>query len=424
MSPAVRRFLRFAPPVLGVAIVGYLVLASTPRQEREKAETGIRLRWESATETPAVEAEVGAYLSRHGDEPAAAWFAVEAYAHLRDVPRAVAVVTDRPALRDAEGTPRRLARILADALSEERGRPGSPSMLSVRLLVARLDADDADARRTWNDEIVPKLEIPLLMAYYVPAYRSPSSARSAIATGFARRSEVREFRTAAALLRSGPAFLDDVPWLLEIFHSSWREERRPSWQNVTRALGTTGDPRALAALRTAHEKAAANGDTATREAVDVGLAIAGDVEARERVFALTGAGSAWLTALYGVGLAQRLSQGDATAIPRLVELWDRDDRLEVRLHLAEGVLLADPAPPQNPAWGRWADTLAASPGLLARSTGHAARYRAGAEKAFDGLADDLVAAAKRLDLSSPPNPDDVDASAAVEVIRAWLRWGG
>lgn len=422
MSSASRRLLRFVPPLLGAALVAYLVLGNVPGQERQKAEASIRLRWESAADATTVANDVGAYLARHGEEPDAAWFAIEAYAHLRDVPRAVAVVTDRPALRAARGTASRLARILANALSELRGRPGSPSMLSVRLLLARLDADDEDARREW-DAVVPKLEVPSLMAYYVPAYRTPGHGCEAIAAGFARRAEVREFRTAAALLRTGPARQQDVDWLLEIFHSPWREERRPSWQNVTRALGSTGAPRALAALRAMHEKAVATGDTPTRDAIDVGLAAADDLDARERVYALTAAGEGWPAAVYGVGLAQRLAQGDATAVPRLLELWDRDPRPVIRLQLGEGVLLADPAPPPNPVWTRWADVFASAADPLFRSIGHAWRYRQGDDQAFDSLAADLVEVARKTDLTSPANPDDADASAAVEVLRAWMRWG-
>ncbi len=422
MSPAPRTFLRYAFPVLGALFLAYALLGTRSGPEREKSEAAIRLRWESADEAPAVKNEIATYLARHGEQPDAVWFAVEAYAHLRDPADALGAVLDRPSIRDAAGTPRRLARVLSDSLSDERGRPGTPSLLSVRLLLARLDADDADARREW-DAIVPNLVVPALMAYYVPASRTPSHGAAAIADGFARRSEVREFRTAAALLRSGPAFLDDVPWLLEIFHSPWREERRPSWQNVTRTLGATGAPRALAALRAMHEKAVSTGDVGVRDAIDVGLAASGDVDARERVFALVSAGAGWPAALYATGLAQRLAQGDATVVPRLVELWDRTTQPVIHIQLAEGVLLADPPPPASPAWARWADELVAAPDLLSRSIGHAYRYRTGVEKAFDGLATDLVATSKLVDLANPSNPDDADASAAVEVLRAWMRWG-
>lgn len=421
MTRFTRRLLRALPLIVLLGAAGAWTLLGAPNRDRADAEESIRLRWEAPADTAATTKSVDAYLARYGDDPTAAWFAAEAYGHLRKFDAAVRAITTRPAAKEQSQAPRRLARLLLEALSTTQGDASKPTLLWTRVLHARLDARDADGERAWR-EYIPRLQGAEVMSFFMPGQRTPSRATVALGEGMKSRSNVRELALAGAILLAGPKHADDVPTLVENFHSSWRDERRPTWHQIARALGATGDPRAVAALREEAGQASDDKLLSNRRAVDVGLAIAGDREARERVLATAGQpGAFWYLQIYCSGLSARLSQGDEAAVPRLLELWDRTSDLASRLQFGLAVLLSDPSPPA--AFDRWADAMVTDPELVSRVVGHAWRFRRGKDPAFGPLADDFVAAATSVDLTSPPSIEHPEVSTAIEVLRAWLRWG-
>ena len=84
--------------LLGAA--GAWTLLGAPNRDRADAEESIRLRWEAPADTAATTKSVDAYLARYGDDPTAAWFAAEAYGHLRKFDAAVRAITTRPAAKE------------------------------------------------------------------------------------------------------------------------------------------------------------------------------------------------------------------------------------------------------------------------------------------------------------------------------------
>ena len=420
----VRRLLGLLPLLAGLGIAAAWIFSSAPSREREQAESSIRLRWESIPDTAAVAQDAAAYLSRFGDDPDAVWFAVETYARLRDLRSALEAVTSRASIRDEKGAARRLARLLIEPLRRVRGTSDVKTPLSSRILQILLEAQDPDAVRDWAD-LSTHLSTPEAMTLFVPCSRTPSIGTTTIATTLAARTDDRELRVAGAILLAGPGHLYDVPFLLEGFRSSWREDRRPTWQQIVRALGTTRDPRAVDALRAFVDPPGSDPRLPSLATIDTGLALSGDREARERLLAKPdGPGIPRLLSLYGMGLAVQLAQGDERAIPRLVELWDEAPDPMLRFQLAAAVLAADPAPPAAFPAARWAATLVDSDKPLFRTLGHAYRFRVGLDTAFQSLGADLAEAAAQSNLDSPTSPEDAGPGALLEVLRAWLRYGG
>ncbi len=424
MNRLARRALGLLPLVVGLGLVGAWVWTGAPSRARERIESDIRLRWESATEAPSVAVEVASYLGRFGAERDAVWFAVDTYAHLRDPVRALDAVTSRPAVRDEPGAARKFARLLIEPLRRKRGTAEVKTALASRILHVLLEAEDRDAQRDWVD-LAMHLSTPEAMTIFVPGSRTPSIGTTAIGTALAARTENRELRCAGAILLAGPRHNDDVPFLLDVFRSSWRDERRPMWQHVVRALGSTGDPRAIEALTTFVDPTSGDPRLPTRATIDLGLALAGDREARARLLAdQNGVGMPRVLSLYGAGLAVQLAQGDERAIPRLVELWNAATDPMFRFQLAEAVLDADPLPPKTFPAERWADEFVQSDKVLFRALGHAWRFRMRRETAFESLGADLVEAAALVNFDDLRSPEDTGPGALIQVLRAWLRYGG
>ena len=424
MNRLTRRLLGLVPLAAGLGLAATWVLTGAAGRQREQAETSIRLRWEAPAEAPGVVKDLVPYLDRFGGDPAAVWFAVEAYAHLRDPKRAYEAVSSRPAIRDERGAPRHLARLLVESMSRIRGAAEGRSEWAGRLLHIRLEASEPNAIAEWG-AFSTRLTTPDAMMLFVPASRTPSIGTRAIATALSARKDDRELRAAGAILLASPSHTEDVPFLIELFRSSWREERRPTWQHIARALGTTGDPRAIEALTTYVDSPAGDQQVGNQTAVDMGLAVAGDAEARKRLFAAPAApGLPRLLSLYGMGLGLRLSDGDERAIPRFVELWDGMPDPMFRFQLAEVVLMADPVPPTTFPTGRWADALLASDVVLYRALAHAWLFRTGAETAFQSLGADLLEASALAEREHSSSPEDPGPGALMEVLRAWLRFGG
>ena len=422
MNRLSRRLLGLAPLIVGLGLLSLWVLHRTHDGDRARAETAIQVRWETPAAVDDVTRDVDAYLTRYGDDPAAAWFAAEAYGHLRDVHRGVLAVTTRPEARDQAGAAGRLARLLIRPLAVARGSPDVKAMPWIRVLFALLDADDADATREWREWVATATANDVMPAF-IPSQRTPSRASRIVAESLFRRTEPIEARMAGAALLAGPGRTDVVPTLLEAFDSPWRTERRPFWHHVTRALGTTGDPRALAALRAEKPSETFDPRMSNRRAVLVGLALGGDTDAKETLLGEPAAERDWFLGLYGFGLSVRLAQDDETAIPRLLELWDRVPEAGLRFQLARAVLLADPAPMARFPADRWVEVLAESAEPAHRVIALIHRYRAGRAAWYAELAPALLAAAAAVDLANPPLLEHADLGIALEVLRAWLRFG-
>lgn len=421
MTRLTRRILGALPLIAGLVIAGVWVWTTAPRREREAAEAAIRVDWEAPAASVACNKRVDDYLARFGDEPSAVWFAAEAYGHLRNFRSAVLSIKTHPAAQAEAEAPRKLARLLLGPLSVEQGNPEKHTILWTRVLHTRLDARDPEGERDWA-EYIPRLESGDVMPFFMPGQRTPSRGAIALGEGLASRKPVRELMSAGSILLAGPKHKDDVPQLLDNFHSSWRDERRPTWQQIARALGSTGDERAIAALREELPKTTDEGQISNRRGVEVALAVAGDRDAKERILSNAAApGFAWYLGMMAAGYAKRLSQGDDSAVARLLEMWDRTPDEATRYQYGLAVLLADPAPPA--VFNRWADELVQSQELAHRTLGHVWRYRIHADPPFGPLADDFISAASVVNLAAAPAIEHPDVSAAIETLRAWLRWG-
>src|SRR5205823_7059025 len=118
----------------------------------------------------------------------------------------------------------------------------------------------------------------------------------------------------------------------------------------------------------------------TAMSFDVGLALAGDAAAADRVRSAIrpdpdpkkdaeGPGIQW-----ALGLSTRLAHRDASVLGTIVDLWRRGGRV-IRLQIGMSVLLADPAPPPLLPCDAFADALAADAGSrTSRAVGHSWKY--------------------------------------------------
>jgi hypothetical protein len=165
-----------------------------------------------------------------------------------------------------------------------------------------------------------------IVGWFIPAYRSETLGKRVLVEALSLRDDPH-FRLAAAIGATGPRVLDRLPYLLEILRSpEWREGRRPTWQQVCRAIGSSMAPEALSALRAERASRTETGPDGDlrRTTLDVALALAGDAPSRERVLAASAdlAANGWVSLLYIGGLETRLFQGDETAAADLSALWE------------------------------------------------------------------------------------------------------
>lgn len=417
------RSTRWLPALATAGVVGWLLLFGFGGDGRAEIEASVRTRWGSPVEGPAIAKDLEDYLERFGSDPAARWFAIEALARVGQPAAAVDVAAETTGFSATPGALARLARLLLDTLGTQRADPTQPTWLYARTVQARIEAGDPGAREEL-DRLVAKLPTGGIVGLFMVALRSPGSAASkALGEALARRGDVHEFRAAAAMLRAGPDHLDDVPFLVELLRSPWREERRPTWQQVVRTLGVTGDPRAVDALVRAREEApeeAGHGRN-LRETLDVGLALAERTDARERVLSkLSVADGEWIAVLYANGLLTRWAHGDAGAIARIEHLWKADPPGAVRIQLLYGCVMAD-EPPAGLPLDAWADLAASATDPLAKAIGLVWRFRRKLPGSGDALLDLLRASLRGVE--DGPGAETADVSAAVDALRGLVRWG-
>jgi hypothetical protein len=304
----------------------------------------------------------------------------------------VDVAAETPGFATMAGAAKRLADLLLVTLGSYRTDPSLVTWLFGRTVQARIEAGDRGARAEL-DRLVAKIPANGIIGLFMPAVRSPGSvASTALGEALARRKETREFRAAAAILLTTPGRLEELPFLIDVLQSSWRDDRRPTWQQVVRTLGATGDPRAVEALERARAELVGDAPFTKllRDSVDVGLALAERPDARERVMAtLSAASSDWIALLYANGLLTRWVHGDEGALPRIAAVWDADPPRMVRMQLLYGCAMAE-KPPTGLPLDAWAALAAGGDDPMSRSIGLAWQFR----RKVPGAAEALLALLK------------------------------
>jgi hypothetical protein len=431
--PSSTSFLRLlVPPLVVAAGVGaILARAASPETLRETREDSIRARWSVPAEFEALERDVEAYLAHHGDDPDARRFAAEAFARILLPRRALDVALPAGTPPDPREA-RRLA--VLEVLGTVPGPPPRPSALYPRTTLARVDAGDPAARAALA-EAAAAMGMNEIVAWFIPAYRSETAGKQAVLEALSRREDLH-FRLAGAIGATGPRVTEHVPFLIEVLRMpEWREGRRPTWQQICRALGSSKTPLAIEALlaeRAARTETGPDGDL-RRTTLDVALAIAGDGPSRDRVLAASAdpTGNGWVPLLYAGGLQMRLFQGDETAAPEIAELWrlvaprPGTPPLEepvVRLQLAVGMMLSDALPPTSIPVSDWALELEKHPSPLQRAIALAWRWRHRDPGALERMVEELRQGLDTAPVFVPAAYDTAGVSAVVEILRAWYRW--
>ena len=163
--------------------------------------------------------------------------------------------------------------------------------------------------------------------------------------------------------------------------------------------------------------------TATRQDLDAGLAIAGDMDAVRRVEqATTGGGSPWLLEMYIGGLVARTASGDAEAGTRLADAFDKSAGPGTQLQIAYGVVFADAEPPPTVPVDRFAEAVGVSREPMQCAVAHAWTLRRGRPGAIEALLEDVRTAPEGQELRGP-RVDVYGAGApATEALRALARW--
>lgn len=423
-SPLARPARWLAPVLVGGALV-YVTTVGFGGGGRAALEASVRMRWGSPVEAPGIARDLDGYLERYGAEPEARWFAIEALARVGRAAAAVDVAAATPGFSATPGALKRLATLLLETLGTDRADPTRLTWLFPRTVQARIEAGDARAREEL-ERVVAKLPTNGIIGLFMVAVRSPGSAGSrALGEALARRADVHEFRAAAAILLTGPHRVDDVPFLEEVLRSTWREDRRPTWQQVVRVLGATGDARAVGALLRAREEAPPEPSHArnVQETLDVGLALAERPDARERVMSrLHATDGEWIAVLYANGLLTRWVHGDDGAVARMAQVWDADPPGTVRIQLLYGCVMAE-KPPEGLPLEAWAGVAANATDPLAKTLGLVWRFR----RKVPGAADDLLAllrtSLRGYGLEGQAGGETAEASSALDILRAFARWG-
>lgn len=415
---------RLLPPlVVAGALVGLTTVGFGGG--RKAIEASVRTRWGSPTEGAEIARELDDYLARYGGDLEARWFAIEALARLGRPAAAVDVAAGTPGFATLPGAPKRLADLLLETLGSYRTDPSLVTWLFTRTIQARIEAGAPGAREEL-ERVVSKLPTNGIIGMFMPAIRSPGSpASTALGEALARRKELREFRAAAAILLTSAERLEEVPFLLDVLRSSWREDRRPTWQQVVRVLGVSGDPRAVAGLESARAEITGNDPISKllRDSLDVGLALAERPEARERVMAtLSAPASEWIALLYANGLLTRWVHGDESALPRMAEVWDADPPRMVRMQLLYGCVMSE-RPPASLPIDAWAGFAAETDDPLTKAVGLAWRFRRKVPGAAEALLTLLRTTIRGEGMDGETGAETPEVSATLDILRAFTRWG-
>lgn len=415
---------RWLPPLVVAGALAWLTAVGFG-DGRRTVETSVRMRWGSPTEAPAIVKELRDYLGAYGADPEARWFAIEALARVGRPADAVDVAAETPGFATTAGAAKRLADLLLVTLGSYRTDPSLVTWLFGRTVQARIEAGDRGARAEL-DRLVAKIPANGIIGLFMPAVRSPGSvASTALGEALASRKETREFRAAAAILLTTPGRLEELPFLIDVLQSSWRDDRRPTWQQVVRTLGATGDPRAVEALERA--RADLVGDAPftrlLRDSVDVGLALAERPDARERVMAtLSAASSDWIALLYANGLLTRWVHGDEGALPRIAAVWDADPPRMVRMQLLYGCAMAE-KPPTGLPLDAWAALAAGGDDPMSRSIGLAWQFRRKVPGAAEALLALLKTTIRGEGMDDDTGVETPAVSATLDILRTFARWG-
>jgi hypothetical protein len=422
------------PVVVAAAVGGIFARAVSPETLRATREESIRVRWSVPSEFDTLQADIEAYLKAYGDDLDARRFAAEAFARMLLPQRALEVTFPRGA-RVSPQEVRWFGRVLLEVLGTFPGPPPRPSALHPRAVLARVDAGDAAAEEELAATI-RAIGMNEIVAWFIPAYRSETQGKRALVDALSRRDEPH-FRLAAAIGATGPKVRDRLPYLLEILRSpEWREGRRPTWQQVCRAIGSSKAPEAVEALKAERASRTEGGmeGEQRRTTLDVALALAGEEESRRRVLSdakSDRAAHAWSSLLYVGGLQTRLFQGDESAAPDLATLWTLFDvdpaapfteESVIRLQLAVGLMLSDALPPASIPVGDWARELASHPSPLQRSIALAWAWRHREPGTLEGMVEEMRAGLASAPVFAPGAYDTAGVAAVVEIARAWYRW--
>ncbi len=415
------------PPLVVVAAIGaVLSRAWSSASDRSVREDAIHARWAARSDFDALARDLDGFLADYGADPEARWLVAEAHARIGRPEKAFEAVFGDPRTRGDRRTPRRFATLLLSTLAT---MPGTSDMapLAVRALLARIDAGDDAARADLFARVRAMKGFGELVPWFKAAHRAPTASRQALADALGSREDVNEYRIAAGGLECGPKQKRLLPLLLEVVQSEeWRTHRFPSWRHVCRAVGSTRDPLGEAALRQVRESVTGEGGEAAlqREALDVGLALTEDAPARDRVEALLALPDLGVATaeLYAVGLATRWVQGDASAGPRLRDLWRSVPWPLSKLMLGYSVLLADVAPPPEVPVDEWVAALANGSDAAHRVLAVVWRYRRRAPGALEASISELDRAIHAAHLYEGEADETENGTAVLEILRAWARW--
>jgi len=425
--PAVLR--RLLPAVVVLGAVGALVVppmlrgGAAYRRETQALEARLCV----PSEREALLQDVRAFVDRHRSDPEAVWYAIRLCARAQAVQAAVALWSDDDARRADAASVKRLARTLLEALATEAcGEPGRPTSLFPRCVQARIDVGDPAAIEAL-DAVVAQLSPLGVLSLYAPIHRTPSPAQDRLARALARRTDTPEIHAAGTVLLARPGDTTHAAALRSWIASEWRLTRPFFFQHLARALGTIGgdEVRRFLAERRAWEAIQGSDQEGRRQlALDVGLVLAGDPSAGDRIFAAVAEnrGNVWAVHRWALGLGVALANGRRDVVPTLTMLWDRVDDPETRLQIATSVFLADPAPPDDLPLDAWAADLERQPSRVARAVAHAWALRRGRPDAVQRLVQDVLDAVRTHDVAKPEAFDDDATAAFVEALRALLRW--
>ena len=158
--------------------------------------------------------------------------------------------------------------------------------------------------------------------------------------------------------------------------------------------------------------------------LDAGLTLTGDATARVRLFtAFVRSQQEMAGVQLALGWTIRRREGDPDAVRSLVDLWGRAPGPVTRLQIAVCSFLSDDVPPAELPCDAWADDLTHESGMLPRALAHVWRFRRGVAGAVDETVHDFDVAVHVADLARAQEPEADHTSTAMEILRAWYRWG-
>ena len=425
LSALARRLPILVPPLVIAAIVGFLLVRSGSGGDREAREAAIQVRWGTAVEFGSLAGEIEAYVAEHGADAEGRWFAAEAWARIGKYTRAFDAVFGPKAPAPSGADARRFATLLLPLLGHPPGDFGASTWFYPRFLQVRVEAGDPKALAELS-EIVAALSWTDVSAFYIPFHRRPSPAAAALSAGLLSRSGVRELAVVGASLGTGPGDVAHVPLFLEVLRGSWRLQHRAMWEQSVYALGVSGAPEGVAALRAERERLVEKGLAADylRLSLDIGLALADDAVARNRVLEGIAAGKTaeWAGPMYAIGLQTKWARGSRPAAAALDVLFDvRSDA--TMLQVGIGCLLADPLPEgSGPFLDRVAKAFARSEEAVERVAAHIHDFRRGRTDALATLVRDLGAHLVSTDLVAAKMKDEGSVTPIIEILRAFACW--